>query len=474
MSDKDYSGYDDLIRSIMSDKDDNVEVFTAGPGVRRRLDPRDADAEIFMTSEDIVKQEELRREEEETTGRRRRGLEPGQIEETVHFKQYNKLRERKYTEAELAKFRAGCERVIVHDYGANDFYHISDKERNEHDQLAKINIELGGLKSLYRRADQYVLAMRVVYKAWNMLAENNPLHSKDEFFDYLRKGLIGSNRIISPKLKGLDKYNQDILIEYIVNDSLDPADLAPKKDDFSDYYYDDEYDEDIEAQTLLDESEIEYLATHDEAGDGLVVEDIRSKDVKALDDELNYITKRRRKVMKKKDKKKNRIQKTTVGILKQIQQDHYQRGNYYGVAWNYFEDNPENKPSFGTPYGGSWRDDDAVEMYAFAIDQEERNKSVSGDSYLTYADKELDKFFRTLEEKGVNTIELKRKILGSTESINAKKVARAKKQNRKMERQVINRIKSLSGDPKFKKLIKKSEKAISEADPDDLTWGRRF
>jgi hypothetical protein len=148
-----------------------------------------------------------------------------EIEESLVFKRFTKDRERKYSEKEMNDIRESCRLTIVHDYSNNDWYHISDKERAEIDQLHEISLKLASLKSNYRRVDEYIKAMRIVFEAWTILEKKNYLHTKEEFFKLVSSGKITSNRIIMPKLKRINQYNVDMIIQYISNPNVDISHL---------------------------------------------------------------------------------------------------------------------------------------------------------------------------------------------------------------------------------------------------------
>ena len=96
-----------------------------------------------------------------------------------------------------------------------------------------------------------------------------------------------------------------------------------------------------------------------------------------------------------------------------------------------------------------------------AIREETLKQHPIGESYLTYADRELQQFFRTMEENGVNVIELRRRMNMSDDKLKQDENKKSRKENKKIEAALIQRITKLNGDPKFKKLVAKAEKAIN-------------
>jgi hypothetical protein len=249
--------YEELLAAQSEHEISNTQDMRTPPVLEKYFSD-DEDSEEFVTSTEIVKT----KEKIEKSG----GLtsdDDGVIEEDFHFKRYGKRREHKYTETEMAEIRNSCSRTIVHDYGDYDMYHISNEERSRNDQLAAISMKLGRLKRIYRKVDEYIEAMRIVFEAWSMLEKVNYLHTREEFFQMVADGRIVSNRIIMPKLKGIDKYNMDIIINYISNPGLDASQLLPKKKERDyDSFYDDDCVEEDEAETmirLLSKEEAEYI-----------------------------------------------------------------------------------------------------------------------------------------------------------------------------------------------------------------------
>jgi predicted xylose isomerase-like sugar epimerase len=82
--------------------------------------------------------------------------------------------------------------------------------------------------------------------------------------------------------------------------------------------------------------------------------------------------------------------------------------------------------------------------------------------YLTYGDKELQDFYNTLEENGVNTVEIRRRISGDQSTYDVQKQKANRKENKRIESALVNRINNLSKNDKFKKLVSKAEKKLEE------------
>lgn len=464
----------------------------------------DDESEDFFTSKEIVKQKEDIEE--------RLGITPSQddgiIEEDVHFKRYTKRREHKYTEKEMEEIKQSCEVSIVHDYGENDIFHMSDEERANNDMLAEMSLKLSRLKRTYRKIDQYIEAMRVVVEAWELLEKNNYVHDKDEFFKLVSEGKIVSNRIIMPKMKKLDRYNMDLVIKYISNPELDPKDLMPEDTNNSWDKYDnskieeryeqyineyienhkDEYDDETsydlrekaseyaeeqiqtdEMERLLSPEEAQFILDKADNPPEIRVKDIPEKQIKGYDD--RNITSFKKK--KKLSKKERYIRSNLHDMLIKIQTNPTlnSSGDYYSsfmLTNSMFEQEEiQTNPLDKLQFRGSWADDDAVFLYDLAVREELLKQHPPKENYLTYSDKELANFFRILEENGINTVDLRRKMNCSDDALTKAKTKQTKKDNKKIESAILQRITKLNDNKKFKKIVNKAEKELQKYSEED-------
>ena len=406
------------------------------------------DGEVFVTSKELAKQKE---EFEKATGSP--ADHDGVIEEEAHFKRYTKRRKHKYTEAEMEQIRDSCRNTIVHDYSENDIYHLSDEERQKNDMLAEMSLKLARLKRTYRRADQYIEAMRIVFEAWELLEKNNYLHTKDEFFELVADGKIVSNRILMPKLKGMNRYNIDLLIMYISNPDLDASIFAPKAMDDDDFFSDETEEEQM--TRLLSVQEAEAILNEDDVIDPptIEVEEMKRKYIKGYD----------RRSKKKKGKKKDRMIRESVGeLLRKIENSRmYRDYTSYTITTNIFDVEKE-KPSLWDehPMTDSWADEDAVRLHELELQEAMMEQHPEDERYMTYGDKALQQFYRISEEHGVNMVDMRRRIDGDAEEISRKKLELSKKENKKMEAGLIQRITKLNQSKKFKKLASRAESAL--------------
>lgn len=475
------------------------------------------ETEDFFTSKELVKNKELL----EAQFGKNAPVGNVEIEEDVHFKRYTVKREHKYTQTEMERMRKECECSIVHDYGDYDIYHISDEERQRNDLLSDIGSKLGKLKHSYRQVDQYIEAMRIVVQAWEILAKNNYVHTDEEFFNLVSEGKIVSGRIVMPKLKKMDNYNIDLIIKYISNPELDPKDLLPakKKADVSDFefydkdeteadynddgvlfnYYYDQRLEEIEnnpelkkkfldeegredkykmyndarsyAQDKLDEINMERLLSPDEAlylynnldnPPAVPVVDIKRKLIK------NYDRRRLSAGKKKGSKKKRYAMESLHGILNMIQsnpdnREETQYSKSYMLTHGMFDlDKPEKDIWEDMRFDGSWADDDQVLLYDLAVREELMKQRPDNERFMTYGDKELVNFFAILEQHGVNTVDLRRKMDCQSTTKSDIESKEQKKENKKIEAQLIHRITELNNNKKFKKIVSKAEEDLNK------------
>lgn len=468
-----------------------------------------SDGEDFFTSKEIVQQKEaLEKRFGVSPSASRGGGTNGEIEEDVHFKRYTTKRIHKYTEKEKREIAESCVATIVHDYGEFDIYHLSDEERAKNDMLAEIRLSLATLKKTYRRVDQYVEAMRIVMKAWEILEKNNYIHTKDEFYKLVAEGKIYSTSIIMPKLKRIDDYNMDMIIKYISNPDADASELAPVQQEVKDPWYDqfmleddeeyrkyfDEYiegltdedkegkeiediqeDADMYARTkigeenmkrLLSPDEVEFVLANADHPPKIPVKDVKRAFIKDYD-RIRF----GRSNSKKWNKRDRPYVETLHNILNKIQNNPEFRkfANTYDhssfITQSMFDtEKPFKDFMEDFRFDGSWASDDDVFLYFLAMREEILKQHPAGQGYRTYGDQELVAFFKILEDHGINTLELRRKMnMSSSSSVGDDINAEAKrKENKKLEAAIVQRITKLNGNPKFKKLVSKAEKALNK------------
>ena len=421
----------------------------------------DDDVESFITSEELSKMED----QKEVGGR---GNTNTDIEEVVgHFKRYSKRRVHKYTEKEMEEIRNGCVATIVHDYAEHDEYHMSDEERHEHDSLKEISAKLGGLKRTYRKVNQYIRAMRIVVEAWEILEKKeNFLHDEDEFFEMVAEGKIYHNRIIMPKLVGMKNYDIDMIIKYISNPELDPDELMPKPTvDYAedDWYRSDEEDAD-EMERLLSPSEVQYILDHSDNPETIYVEPAKTKYIRGYDQ--RGVIKSNRRKLKKSDRFKAEALHT---LLNKIQSNPSNRNGtdmyasrFHILTHSMFE--PEEKHDDfwdDLRYDGSWTDKNGLKLYDIMFNECLMGQMMPRSGGMTYGDDSLTQFFKTMEQAGMNVMKLRQAMNMRSEDISESEIERSRKENKKIEAQLLQRITKLNRSEKFKKMIAKSEKKLN-------------
>ena len=462
--------YEDMWKSLMDAESSFNNPSPYSSNGTNYLFDEDDDGEDFLTSKELDPKNDKREKHLGLVG-----TTDGSIEEDTYFKRFKTNYEHKYTEKELERMRESCIGTIVHDYSENDIYHMSDEYRRENDMLNEISGKLHSIKGTYRKVDAWIEAMRVVVQAWELLEEKgNYIHSKKEFFELVAAGKIVSNRIIMPKLKKMNNYDIDVLIKYISNPELDPEDLLPVKQNPADDWYnslDDDYEgesEEEKIQRLLAPDEVEYILKHRDDPEQFKVKDIKPKFIKGYDkSKFNTYGK------KKKKGKKNKIKQYQIDslhdILNKIQNDPNNRSDYsfnrsFMVTNSMFEPIKPPKNFFDEiRYDGSWADEDSLFLYDITLREEMLKQHVARSKYLTYADEELQRFFKLLEDNGINPIDIRRRMNvaedGGSKELEEKA---SKKENKKMESLLIQRITKLNDNPKFKKIVSKAEKELNK------------
>ena len=439
----------------------------------------DEERETLFTSKEMVQME---LQSNPAKGPVIPGATPVGIEERLQFKTYSKRRQHKYTKTEMAKIEAGCEYVFVHDYSARDSYHISDEERMENDSLREMRKQLGTLHKMYNKVDQWVEAMRIVVKAWEELERrDNFLHTKEEFFQLVASDRIYHPSIIMPRLKGMSKYNLDVLIQYISNPELDPKDLLTnaqkQRQKAVDLWYEDLDDEESDEteeekmERLLSPEDAEYILSCEEHPEDLAIIGIPQKDIVGYDQRGIMRRIQSKKKKGKRNRRKEAFRKDLHGILRQIENNPANRpvpqwGDYSSlITTGMFEHETPKTSEFwkGKRFKGSWADQDAVLQYNLYLRECLMSETVPEQRYTTYGDREINEFFSIMESTGMNVLELRRRMNMSQDDLIQQSAQQTKKETKKLEAAILQRITKLNRDPKFKKTVAKAEKSINRS-----------
>lgn len=460
--------YDEMYKKLLDEESNfsNPSLYTPG---KNSYIFDDDDSEDFLTSNEVDPKSDNKEKSLGLVGSKTNGP----IEEDTYFKRFKTNYEHKYTEKELNSMRESCIGTIVHDYSENDIYHMSDEYRKENDMLNELSAKLHGIKGTYRKVDEWIKAMRVVIQAWELLeSKGNYIHTKKEFFELVSSGNIVSNRIIMPRLKKMNNFDINILIKYISNPELDPVDLLPiKQPSAEDLWYkslEDDFEEESEEdkmKRLLSPEEVEYILKYRDNPEEYIVEDVKPKMIKGYDKKTfgSY-----NKKLKKKDKNKQSQRELLHNILNKIQNDPNNHSDYgynysYMITNSMFDVEKPTKNFFDDiRFDGSWTNEDDLFLYDLALREEMLKQRSSKNKYLTFADEEFQKFFKILEDNGVNVVNIRRKMDvpsdGGASQIEEKIT---KKENKKMESIIIQRITKLNESSKFKKLVSKAENALN-------------
>lgn len=136
----------------------------------------------------------------------------------------------KIPEAQLNIMRKSYEVSCVNDF--SDEYHMSEKEREEtFQQYANFKYMLK-TKVKHRKLDNYIRAYRIALDCLEGVAETNGAYSKKDFIKMVLSGKIKVYGLKIPKYIGKDKkeINWDYVSDYIMDRTLDPADLVKEKE----------------------------------------------------------------------------------------------------------------------------------------------------------------------------------------------------------------------------------------------------
>lgn len=445
--------------------DPDTGMYTGKKYSRSRFVEEDDDGETFITSEEIVKAQKAKDVPDSIIPAR-----PEEFEEHLHFKRYSQAREHKYTEKEMEQIRESCRCCLVHDYSEQDIYHISDEERAQIDSLNEMAVKISTLKKTYRQVDQYVLAMRIVIEAWEMISKKeNFIHDDEEFWEMISDGRVYHNRIPMPKLKGMDKYNKDLLIQYISNPELDPTDLISQEQQEQKAWYDwdepeDEESEEESMKRLLSPEEAQYILEHEDAPEEFVVKPLKRKEIKGYD--RQGFRSFRKTPKKKMSKKEKYLQDNLFDILRKIQNNPLNRPDDFRfnrsmmLTTSMFEPGKKIKDPFDDiRFDGSWTNKNDLFIYDLVMREKELEQHIPGNSSMTYADQELSDVFQAMTEEGMNVVDLRRRMNMSTDTKNV--LRKQKKRNKRTESLLLQRIVKLNRNPKFKKLISKAEDEIA-------------
>lgn len=172
----------------------------------------------------------------------------------------------KIPERRIPEILEGFDCVVVNIF--DDDYHATDEEREKNNMFAKYAKKIKSMKRIYRRLDEYVVAVREHLKFLDKVAEDNGVYSPEEFKKMFFKGKIDIVGMRFPKYKGPNRkdINYQYLAEFVISGN-DPIEILPKwqRNDFDeedeidvDNYFTDEELKEIFRPLTKEESRYEY------------------------------------------------------------------------------------------------------------------------------------------------------------------------------------------------------------------------
>ena len=112
-------------------------------------------------------------------------------------------------------------------------------------------------------------------------------------------------------------------------------------------------------------------------------------------------------------------------------------------------------------YDGSWTDKNGLKLYDIMFNECLMGQMMPRSGGMTYGDDSLTQFFKTMEQAGMNVMKLRQAMNMRSEDISESEIERSRKENKKIEAQLLQRITKLNRSEKFKKMIAKSEKKLN-------------
>lgn len=463
--DDSYSMYQELIEAALEEPDGQIlgELFP----FNKRHFPLDDESESIITTGSLKKKLNITEALNDSTDVV--GGEPG-VEEGIIFKRKKKARRiKKYTATEMKAIEEMCKTTIVHDYGRSDWYHLSEEHKAKHDRLGEIRDKIAPLKSIYNNPADYIIAMRVVMEALTILASKNYVHTTEEFFQLVGEGRIRTSNIPIPKLKRVKQYNLDLIISYISNLELNPEDLRPaviEEQNNDQWYFMTEEEKLAMAQKLFSAEETEYIINHAENPEELAIGGVKAKDIKGYDNRSLGWKKKTKKKKKRKDRKgKDLFRESLHVMLNKIQSgiSTSKTGYSYMVTTSIFDPGEPVKSVFDdVHFNGSWTDKHAVALYDLIMDEKLLGEPLPTKRGVTHADAARKDFWNIMEANGMNVQYLRQKMNMTDTTENKKTAKREKKDNRKKEAELFQRVTKLNKDKGFKKIVSKAEDALSD------------
>lgn len=146
-----------------------------------------------------------------------------ELDETVIHQYYTSSR--KFTDEEIQRMRESYQTVVVNDF--SDEYHLSDEERYNNAEEAKIVTAMRKSKRKCNNLADYVRSMRLRVDAIEYIAKTNGVYEPDEFKHLIAKGKIILTGLSFPRYTGKNKksVNWEFIADFIADRTRDPSEL---------------------------------------------------------------------------------------------------------------------------------------------------------------------------------------------------------------------------------------------------------
>ena len=246
-------------------------------------------------------------------------------------------------------------------------------------------------------------------------------------------------------MKNINKYNKELIEKYISNPELDASIFAPE-DKLAPLY---SSDEDIEEEMnclLTDEDYQNIQAFNDNTCSEIEVEELPDKFMK------NYL-------QPKYDKKKNYHQI----VFNQIMNENRKvmtLGNQYIFSSSMFDRAKKESAYDKIQFKGSWKNADDVDYFNMMIDRVKLDEPA--DKWRTNADEQLQEFYNEMDRVGINWRQASVNENNNSSVFEKNREKISIKENKKLERDILNRIVEMNNNKKFKELSKNAEEKLNK------------
>ena len=377
----------------------------------------------------------------------------GDEDDDIKVNVYNRKR-RKFSDSEKQEMLKRISYSCVNDFG--DEYHLTDEQRESNAELRQVKIRISSNKSAYNKIVPYILAMRNVIDAIDVVTKYNNLFRPEDFKKKVYKGKIVCPGIPIPKYKGKRKYNMEYVAEVILDRSLDPHEVF--KNDNSYIHSDVEYDlsnpEELEQYRHSVFTDAEYDMIFNTSGIEVYAKPIKKKERKEFDKKYSTMVECRREFKRTEDafKRERMLNTYAYDAYSSIENDYNSVSKY---------DKRRIKGKLNIPqFKGDIMNPDDYKQYMYSV-QQWAEENIRDDRGRKLSDIEESDVRALLEESGWNV----KKMLAA--KIDADEVRSSYKLNQAKEEAVKKRLIEASNGvfssdvKKKKKKKKKKHKSIN-------------